>query len=200
MGDFATNNDILFRDDLPDVRNNAVLKYCFQQFSFYADGYKIAADRLIKICISERELGRGDIDVLIYPIVFNYRHYIELRLKEIIIGLRYCSGHENVKFDSHNLKTLWDELIILYDDFREENDEEDFRNAERLIHEFDKNDPNSMSFRYPTDKKGNLISIEKINLNIRNFGEVMERLAFFLDSLSDVTENYKSLTDDTHEF
>ena len=48
MGEFLRNDDKLFRDDLPDIANNAVLKYYFQQFSFYADGYRIAADNLIK--------------------------------------------------------------------------------------------------------------------------------------------------------
>jgi hypothetical protein len=191
MGEFLTNDDQLFRDDLSDIANNAILNYDFKQFPPYADGYRIAADVLVKSCIYQMPFGRGDIDVLIYPIVFNYRHYVELRLKEIIIGLKHCHGiDENVKL-VHDIKILWSELKKLYQEFEEDNNTEDFENAERVIFEFAKIDPRSTAFRYPTQ------TMSKVN--IRNFGEVMDRLANFLDCLSDLTEHYRDLTDEMYK-
>src|SRR5690349_5555569 len=49
-------------------------------FSKYAIGYKDAADGLIEQ-ILQRDFG-GDLQF--YPIAFLYRHYIELRLKELL--------------------------------------------------------------------------------------------------------------------
>src|SRR6266478_1683118 len=53
-------------------------------FSVYAIGYKDAADALIERVL-EKNFGA---DLQIYPIAFLYRHYLELRLKQLLI----CGG------------------------------------------------------------------------------------------------------------
>lgn len=199
--DDLRNDDMLFRDDLPDVANNADLNHWMRNFAMYAAAYRIAADNLVYSCIYEVPFGRGGMDGLIYPIVFNYRQYIELRLKEIIVGLRYCNGDDSKDFlkHRHDLKSLWKELVKLYECFKEDGDEDEFKIAEKLIIEFHKMDSASFNFRYPLtiDGEENHLGITK--LNIRNLAEVMGRLANFLDSLSDMVDYYRDLTDSISE-
>lgn len=65
-----------------DLWNNACLNYMpdSETLTLYADAYKYAGDLLVQ-CNKENHKIK---DLLIYPIVFLYRQYIELRLKEII--------------------------------------------------------------------------------------------------------------------
>ena len=66
-----------------DWWNNARINHgglISNKWEVYAMGYKIATETLVDKVLSEQT----NQDHLIYPIVFLYRHYIELRLKEII--------------------------------------------------------------------------------------------------------------------
>ena len=63
-----------------DVYNNACVNWFHDPLELYATAYKEAAEKLVKDVITSRRQR----DTLVYPIVFLYRHYIELRLKEII--------------------------------------------------------------------------------------------------------------------
>ena len=70
--------DRLFISDEPDFLNNAFLG---SNWIVYADGYMQAADNLVKQLLEDRHSQ----DFLVYPIIFLYRHYIELCLKHIIL-------------------------------------------------------------------------------------------------------------------
>src|SRR4030042_2814002 len=63
-----------------DWWNNACLNFIHNGWSIYAIGYKDAAD----ILVSHIEEKRRYQDTLVYPIVFLYRQYLELALKDII--------------------------------------------------------------------------------------------------------------------
>lgn len=193
MYEFPKADDKLFSHDLPDWTNNAVLNYNFKQFPPYADGYRMAAEALIAEC-TQRD---GTNDILIYPIVFNFRQYIELRLKEIIIGLNYCNGSHDHFPKTHRIDILWEHFKKLYNEYKEHKNTEDFMNAENVINQFFEVDPQSMAFRYPVDKEGNP-SLSITHINIRNFGEVMTRLANFLDALSDQTAHYRDIASDMY--
>src|SRR6266446_2216394 len=60
-------------------------------------GYKRAGDILIQNALAERY----DRDSLIFPAIFNYRHYIELALKAII------EDHGAFAGKNHKLPELW---------------------------------------------------------------------------------------------
>src|SRR5687768_7210692 len=70
----------------------------------YADGYKTAADKLVDMLE-----GNAPEDVLILPIIFMYRHYLELKLKYLIGALDVLSETQMppAQFMTHNLPTLW---------------------------------------------------------------------------------------------
>jgi hypothetical protein len=59
---------------------NACLNWYHDPTELYIVGYKEAADSLVD-SIANR---KGSADSLIFPIVFLYRHYVEIRLKSLI--------------------------------------------------------------------------------------------------------------------
>jgi len=74
--------DQLFRGDLPDWHNTALLNEMQGAHDpwRYAEGYKRAAGILVRH-VQEDRFGK---DLLVYPIIFLYRHHLELALKRII--------------------------------------------------------------------------------------------------------------------
>ena len=99
----------LFRGDLRDWKNNA----CLRQGDDYAcrEGYLRGAQILVE-AVGEKE---RDQDFLVYPIVFLYRHYIELLLKEVIKNAPYLIDRELTiaernHLDSHRLDLLWNDF------------------------------------------------------------------------------------------
>ena len=59
---------------------NACLSWYHDTAEFYIVGYKEAADSLVE-CVNNRN---GTADSLVFPTVFIYRQYLELRLKSLL--------------------------------------------------------------------------------------------------------------------
>ena len=162
----------LFKSDI-DWMNNACL--CYGE-NLYAAGYKQAADLLVKYVL-EKHI---DQDTLVYPIVFLYRHYIELQLKEIISLGKGLDLDIKVEKD-HELKSLWLESRQIIAEVWPEDSNNDIKAVQEIIHQFSACDPGSTAFRYPTTKKGkpSLTDLEQINL--RNLGDIMAGIGSFFD-------------------
>ena len=72
-------------------KSEARLDMVHHTLASYALAYKEAADRIIS-CALRRQVAYPDLDVL--PAAFLYRHYLELKLKEIICrGRRLCGDN-----------------------------------------------------------------------------------------------------------
>lgn len=67
------------------------------------EGYKNSADDLVEIAIASNDIKIKD--TYIFPILFSYRHCIELFLKDI-----YFRCYGEFQKGSHNLLKLWDEV------------------------------------------------------------------------------------------
>src|SRR5665811_2493141 len=63
-----------------DWWNNACLNWCHDGWTLYATGYREAADLLVRH-IEQRGV---DQDMLVYPVLFLYRQYLELEIKDLI--------------------------------------------------------------------------------------------------------------------
>lgn len=145
------NQDSLFRSDCRDMGNNAILNYDEpDRFAVYSLGYYDAAELLALSYLKEERPK----DLLVYPIIFLFRHSIELKLKEFIWELNYCFS-QNVSFpNSHDLSILWKEFIELFSKKDKKNvKKKSFIDAQIIILELSKEDGFSMTYRYPFDKK-----------------------------------------------
>lgn len=85
------------------------------------EGYKNSADELVKIAVNSGG-NLKILDIYIFPILFSYRHCIEISLKHI-----YMRAWGKIPRGGHNLLTLWDVIkeeiidkIICSEDFVEQ--------------------------------------------------------------------------------
>lgn len=187
---YPENGDAFFKDT-GENSEIAWLQKTFQELGSYADSYQIGAIRLLDAALKEERLR----DFLIYPSVFLIRHYIELRLKELLQGLKYCSEQSKVFPTHHDIQTLWGEFKKAYASFGQNSNDERFHVIDGLIKELSNTDPISMSFRYPVDKSGNKTQkLEFINLNILR--ETFIRICFVLDGVFTQIAHYVDLTED----
>jgi len=196
--------ETLFRADLRDWINNA----CLGQGDDYAcrEGYRRGAQVLVQ---AVGDAGH-DQDFLVYPIVFLYRHYIELVLKEIIRRAPYLverdlNADEKRHLEGHRLDFLWNDFKPLSSAIAKVGGwdnlpSEDIHGIDDYIRQISEVDPNSYSLRYAYSKKGDPTLPESLtHINLRHFGELMDRLANYLwgidmgiSALEDMKHDYES--------
>jgi len=124
-------------------RNDPVTRlHCF------AAAYKRAGDTLI-----ERALGGGEPDYSIFPIVFLYRHYIELALKCLLVEINISRRQRLEVRRTHDLHTLWAELEGAVGGLPP-SVRDHVADVRRSVDEISELDPSSESFRYPFDTEG----------------------------------------------
>lgn len=137
----------------------------------YISGFKEAGDILV-----EQQFP----DLLVFPIMFNYRQYIELVLK----NLYKCSIDNKSEYNQfvrrvgHDLTKIFSETKPHLENFLDESKsaKKQLKFISALVDDFNNLDPSSMTFRYPSDKKGN----KSINNNIRiNLLEKKEHIKLF---------------------
>ena len=166
-----------------DWHNNACLNYMPDHGTAYTEGYRRAADILINHI---DESGR-DQDFLVYPVLFLYRHHIELIIKQII-GLALALTEEpdkrQYKKDDHNLNTLWplaQKLILDVDDSYRPSDFKIVKEVVKALHQVDER---ATDFRYARRNDGTR-SLEGIHyVNTRRFGEKMGEASDLLDGIA----------------
>jgi len=168
--------DILFQAG-NDWQHNACLNFCHDKWELYATGYKDAADILAQRVMETQRSA----DVLIYPIVFLYRHYLELRLKEIIVAGQELLDHPPDLKLIHGLDILWKSCPKIFDEVWPGSSKDELNAVEDCIMQFYKTDPQSMSFRYPATKDGQPTLPGLQHINIRNLQEVMGRISSLLE-------------------
>lgn len=168
-----------------DWKANACLNWSPDSLGLYIEGYREAADKLVHDVV---ESGTNQ-DILVFPISFLYRQYIELQLKHIIresrILLEECKSFP----EHHKINHLWNTANSLMTRIIKDHDQSikvyitkaDILAIETIIEEFVEVDPESFAFRYPLDKKGNK-SLEGIEyINLRKLHDQMEILKEKLD-------------------
>lgn len=183
---WPTEGDPLFTSGHADWHNNACLNWTEGNL-VHLEGYKLAADQLVRTI----EAGGHDQDFLVYPIVFLYRHHLELLLKDLrSAGWRLYDWDLTAKAD-HKLPGLWKDCRKVIEETWPDAAGSDADVVEKLVAEFDAMDPNSTAFRYSTSMKGDKsLPDDLTHLNLRHLRETMDKLSLFLQaSLTGVTVN-----------
>ena len=165
-----------------DWHNNACLNYMPDHGTAYTEGYRRAADILINHI---DESGR-DQDFLVYPVLFLYRHHLELLIKQII-GLARALAEDpdkhQYKKDDHNLNNLWplaQKLILEVDDSYRPSDFKIVKEVVKALHQADER---ATDFRYAKRNDGTR-SLEGIHyVNTRRFGKKMGEASDLLDGV-----------------
>ncbi len=168
-----------------DWTNNACLNWSHDSIGLYISGYKEAADILVSKVIETS----SDQDILVYPIAFLYRQYIELQLKSIIKDSRHILEDGAGFPEHHKIKDLWCEAKRLMKNIINNLDKtadeyitkNDLKIIENIINDFVAIDPISFSFRYPTDKQGKTNLEGLTHINLRKLGQQIGLLSESLD-------------------
>lgn len=194
--------DVLFGPNKKDWHLNACIQHWGEVNHAYKLGFRTAALQLVGSICEEPV----DQDLMIYPIVYLYRHHIELSLKDIyrygagLLGRDIPADDEKV-LGSHDLLRLWDIVNPLLEPIcalagENQLPSDDIQGISSYIRQISKHDPDGARFRYSTIKrkkpnapKGTFehrrsLEDEKLILvNIRQFAIHLEKLGDYLDGL-----------------
>lgn len=173
-----------------DSREMWPLNACVDKFNginAYAAGYLDAAKLLARIVI----YSRSKMDTLVYPIIYLYRHYLEIKLKDLIrqgAAITDTIIDEKLKqaLGEHNLMVLWNRFKPFFEEISGYNDSfnEVRKGMESYINQIHSIDPASFTFRYDRSKNSkahNLENVERINLF--HFCQNMEKLTDLIEGI-----------------
>lgn len=175
----------------------------------YINGYYQAGNHLIETSI--KMTNTIDKDSLIYPICFNYRHYIELHLKSLIEKseilydkmeqLGYLQNGELPEKISHSLDnthSLYELLAslknILF--FIAISNEEFPKDIEKYIQQMHDTDKNGQKYRYHKNKSGKLHFPSEESYNIENMSKIMEEVNSMLWAIDSHIFHYIEMSND----
>ena len=143
------------------------------ELGIMAAGYKEASDILV-----EHVERHGRNDALVYPIIFGYRQYLELRIKALVVIVNRSNYSEEAFQTTHDFHKLWNPIRSCLWKELQKSDRIPFQIVENVINDFQGIDPKSDGFRFPSN-------IKQFNIDLANLRDVMNRVSMFLDSLSD---------------
>lgn len=151
------------------------------QFGIFAKGYANAAATLAKDLLL-REYRPRDYEA--YPIVFLYRHALELSLKNILLTPGLLIAFKGIKHLESQLYTTHDLVklsglvaAMLRGLFPDDNQLEQIsQNMLGIAAKFAKIDPGSFAYRYPTDKNGNHSTPLNQTVSLQAFHATMSQL------------------------
>lgn len=162
-----------------------------EEFTFYAEAYHIVAKEAVAALQKNFQIGscRSPIDDFrAYPVVFLYRHALELYMKAVILTaepmlkIKDIGGinREDI-LQTHSLETLKQKLYKVFDVYEWDWDlgsthfrtQEDFHKIIAELHEVDKG---SHAFRYPLDRKGNASLTPCFEFNLFEFCRMLDEL------------------------
>jgi hypothetical protein len=163
----------------PIWANACVGENGFPSYWEYAKGFSQAATTLIDLVLSERGL-KLSVDEMIYPVCFNMRHSVELRLKGAIEELTLIEKcrDRNLQFDlagSHDIGNLWSFFVgrapVIDDRY-----DSIISRLDTKIADIAEIDATGQTFRYPlnTESQKHLVDVSIINFLVlkRSFAEL----------------------------
>lgn len=138
----------------------------------YGFGFFEGGKAVIEAC----KAGHFAVDVLVYPAAFNFRHGIELYLKQLIAMMSFLNTGKGYQKD-HKITGLWQRFL----EEREILDDRPFQTSDieevgKIIEAFWEIDPTGQVFRYPEDIKGNAHLSNLRIINVEVLGNYMSRL------------------------
>ena len=137
----------------------------------YSMGYFRAGERLVRSILQDSTL----LDLNIYPLVFTYRHAIELGLKSLAQILpRMQSQNSSAKL-THKLLDNW-AVVRGYLEQGSELDHDPIESVDRILKDFVEIDPSGEAFRFPHARDGAPFLQESSHINIAVFAEAMKHV------------------------
>lgn len=166
-----------------DIRFNAVLDYWSSVGAFHAAGYRQASEILLQRFLDDPDGTAGDRDSLVLPILFLFRHYLELRFKDILVYGQLLSGQQAQWLLGHPLDDLWAETQKIVKATYGADVPQEFAKVEECVTDLTQLDADSQSFRYPRDKNGRpmfehiVIGLKTLHVTIGSIGDCLDEIS-----------------------
>ena len=146
-----SDNDTLF------VKREANISYRLDSDMYIQNGYASASAMLLTLVRLSKD--RYIRECYIFPIMFCFRQYLELTMKDSILYLRLKrtivnSGESNL--EGHDLLKLWNNLKMYFN-----KNDSTIKNVQRIIEELNSVDNNGEVFRY-----GSSLTKRVLNKNV----------------------------------
>lgn len=183
---FSPTGDRLFKGDL-DIDLNADISHWNKDLHAYAEGYRDAADLVVEGVLDNPQDLSSRVSYLVFAVVFLYRQYLELRLKEIILlGSQLYSPQPQGFPRHHKIAELWSHARPFLERLAPNGPHDDLDAVEACVNEFSALDPKGIAFRYPVDLTGNrTLSQDWMVINLRHLALTMSKIANLLDDSSE---------------
>jgi hypothetical protein len=149
-------------------------------------GYKRAGDILIQSALADR----ADCKNLVFPALFNYRHYIELALKAIIEDHGAFAGVSRAD-KNHKLPELWKLFIAIASAFGNDCSDAASVAVGKCIDELVAVDASSTVFRYARSVRGDIPALPNDGLDLVRLHDVMNGIENFFEC-SDLDFSHKA--------
>jgi hypothetical protein len=142
--------------------------------AFIWDGYMTAGAALI----DEAQRRPHDRNMLLYPILFNYRHGLEAAMKWTIE--RYGRlAHVELDVLDHDLWSLWEKCKAILSPVATSDDDETLKVVEQVVKDFHGLDKRALALRYSKKKNGRVILLPDKPIDLENVQRVMEAVDNF---------------------
>ncbi len=174
-----TKHNKTFGPSDTDFDMNACVNYDPKGWGTVASGFQLSANKLVDFA----RTSESEIDILIYPIAFLFRHTLELVLK---IATQTTSTARVIE-KGHNLLDRWDAIAPQAEErFKDDPSYIDFKGLREIIKDFENVDKGSFDFRYPFTTSGDrtLDGITNININdlAKRANHAIEQLTLIINA------------------
>jgi hypothetical protein len=161
--------------------------------AFLWDGYMTAGAALI----DEAEHRSHDRHVLIYPVLFNYRHGLETAMKWTISMYGRLAGVRLDELD-HDLWSLWKKCRAILESVERPDENAAVTAVEQIVKDFHDIDKAAIAFRYSTDRNGGTIVLPNQAIDLQNLQHVMEAVDNFFKGADGMLSNIQSAVPDEY--
>jgi len=172
----------------------------------YIDGYFTASDFLISTALQLSDSHKKDI--LFFPICFNYRHYLELHIKNLIedCALLY-EKMDKLGYLPEDITSLPDkdkkiseihslsQLLNILKNRLIVSEEEFPQDIESYILQMHNTDTNGQKYRYHKDKNSKTFFTEEEYFDLKNLQEIMSKVRKMLFAIGDFIDDRIQLSD-----
>jgi hypothetical protein len=139
------------------------------------NGYMRSGDILVEECSRNPTDGYD----FIYPILYCYRHGLELAMKWVVDMYGRLVGVYSADYLDHDLRKLWAVCKKVLLEVGSYDDSEALRAVQQIVNEFHEWDKLSMAFRYSCDKHGFTLKLPDYPIDLNNIKNVMQAVGHF---------------------
>jgi hypothetical protein len=157
------------------------------------DGYMRSGDVLVEEC----RRNPADRHSLVYPILYCYRHGLELAMKWVIGVYGRLAGVYSADYVDHDLWKLWTgcKKVILEVGSDDDDNNEALDAVQQIVKDFHDWDKFSMAFRYSHDKNGVTLKLPEYPIDLDNIKNVMQAVEHFFSGVDGQLDANSSNTD-----